>query len=244
MKRGLAARDVGLTSGPGVAMDGFPFLDIVFFAMLAAFLVLRLRSVLGRRTGAEKRRANPLAPAPAPAEAKPDNVIALPERDRRPPEPVARAADTPLAAELLRIKETDPSFAEAEFLAGARMAFEIILIAYARGELAQLKPLLNDAVFANFKEAIEARRRAQHVLETTLVGIVSAELVEARLDGRNALVTAKFVTEQVNVTKDSEGRIIEGDPQHVETITDIWTFARDSASRDPNWTLVETRSPH
>ncbi|MBI1775611.1 MAG: Tim44 domain-containing protein [Proteobacteria bacterium] len=223
-------------------MDGFPFLDIVFFAMLAVFLVLRLRSVLGRRTGVEKRRPNPLAPAPV--ETNRDNVIALPERDRRLPEMTARASDTPLGGVLLGIKEADPSFEEAEFLSGARMAFEMILGAYARADLAQLRPLLNEAVFGNFKDATDQRLAAKHSLETTLVGIVSAEIADARMDGRTAMVTVKFVTEQVNVTKDAEGRIIEGDPQHVETITDLWTFARDTASRDPNWTLVETRSPH
>jgi predicted lipid-binding transport protein (Tim44 family) len=223
-------------------MDGFPFLDIVFFAMLAAFLVLRLRSVLGRRTGAEKRRANPLAPAPA--ESKTDNVVALPDRDRRAAELPAMAAEAPLPAALAGIRQSDASFDEAGFLGGARGAFELILQAYAEGDLARLKPLLNDAVFANFKHAIDDRANAGHRLETTLVGITSAEILEARMEERTALVTVKFVTEQVNVTKDSEGRIIEGDPQHVETITDIWTFARDTKSRDPNWTLVETRSPH
>jgi len=116
--------------------------------------------------------------------------------------------------------------------------------AFAAGDAAALKPLLSDEVFENFNGAIKARAKAKETLETTLVGISSAEIVEAELQGRTALVTVKFVSEQINVTKDAEGRIVDGDPATVAAITDIWTFARNTRARDPNWTLVATRSPN
>jgi predicted lipid-binding transport protein (Tim44 family) len=220
----------------------FPFLDIVFFAMLAIFLGLRLRNVLGRRTGLEKRRPDPFKPAdPAPQPA--DNVLRLPERDRKALESLSGDADTPLARGVQAIKQADPSFDEAAFVGGARGAFEMIVTAFAKGDVGTLRPLLADGVFDNFKRAIDDRVGRGETLETTLIGITAAELVDADLDGTTAKVTIRFVSEQVNVTKAADGKTVDGDPNRVVTITDIWTFARDVRSSDPNWALVETRAP-
>ena len=211
-------------------MDGgFPFIDILFFAMVAAFLILRLRSVLGRRTGHEKP---PLANHGKPGE---DNVVKLGQRRGE-----GEDAGTPLEAGLAQIQVTDRTFDPEEFLVGARVAFEQIVDNFAKGEKDNLRPLLSDEVYDNFTSAIDARDRQGHTLETTLVAIKDAELIEARLDSRIAFLTVKFVTEQINVTRDANDKIIEGDPDHVTQITDIWTFARNTRSRDPNWTLVET----
>ena len=120
--------------------------------------------------------------------------------------------------------------------------FSWIVEAFAKGDSKGLRPLLNDDVYGNFSAAIEARAKAGETLETALVGIKSAEILEARMQGRAAFVTVKFVSEQVNVTRNSQGEVIDGDPARVVTITDIWTFARDTRSRDPNWSLVATRS--
>ena len=106
-----------------------------------------------------------------------------------------------------------------------------------------LRPLLADQVFANFAGAIEERNRNKQRHETTLVGILSADIVGAALKGDEAQVTVKFVSQQINVTKDQEGRIIDGDPSEVANITDVWTFARSVKSRDPNWALTATESP-
>jgi predicted lipid-binding transport protein (Tim44 family) len=245
IKLRLGGEALGRISRPGPfegVMEGLPFLDIIFFAMLAAFLALRLKSVLGRRTGTEKRRADPFQPqAELP---KPDGAAALPDRDRRALESLSEQASGPLASGLARIKAADPRFDEREFVSGARMAFEMIVAAFAKGDLAALKPLLSADVFAKFKRAVDDRAAAQETLETTLIGITATDLVEADMRGREALVTLKFTSEQVNVTRDPQGTTVDGDPQRVVTIVDIWTFARDTASRDPNWALVETRSPN
>jgi len=226
--------------------DGFQFLDIVLFAMVAAFLVLRLRSVLGRRTGHEQQRQDPISRRQQEPESE-GNVVELPNRNAGQQGEGADAAaeidpNDPLAAGLTRIRIADGGFDPAEFVQGARGAFEMIVHAFATGDRSTLKNLLAEDVFENFNEAIDQRFEAEQTLETTIIGIKSAEIVEADMDGRDAAVTVKFVSEQVNVTRDSEGRIIEGDPNQVTDITDIWTFRRNTRSRDPNWKLVETRS--
>ena len=217
--------------------DGFQFLDLIFFAAVAVFLVLRLRSVLGRRTGTEQRR-DPFAAAPAEGQPAAGPPRPLPDLSAKP----AVGAEPPLASGIARIREADPSFDEAHFAAGARAAFEMILHAFAAGDAATLRPLLSDEVFANFNGAIEERRKAGHTLTTTLVGIRSLDVIEADLQARNAVVTVKVVSDQINVTQDAGGKAVEGDPTAVTAITDIWTFSRNTRSRDPNWTLVATRS--
>jgi len=235
--------------------NGFQFIDIVLFAMIAAFLVLRLRNILGRRDGHEdgfpdpfKRRHDGAA-----NDADSDNVVQLPDRTDSvyddielgpevPKRDPAAGAATPLMQGLADIHAADPSFTESEFANGARIAFEMILNAYVAGDTAQLKALLSPEVFANFQQAIREREKAGEVLEETLVGINSAEILEAYMEGRSANVTIKFVSEQISVTRDENGDVIDGDPTAVTEVTDFWTFARDTRSRNPNWALVATRS--
>lgn len=228
-------------------MDGgFPFLEIVLFAMVAGFLILRLRSVLGRRTGHERRRPDPLSARTTAEETRErEKVVALPERGRAPARedgaPAVASADA--LAGIAQLRSADRGFDSAQFVAGARRAFEMIVEAFAKGDSTALRPLLSDEVFAQFDGAIRAREESRRTLATTLVGIRQAEIVDAGLEGRTAQVTVKFESEQINVTRDSEGRVVDGDPSAVTTVTDIWTFARNTASRDPNWLLVATRSP-
>lgn len=225
-------------------MDGgFAFFDIVFFAMVAAFLILRLRSVLGRRTGNENPERWTTRQPPAPTRGDADNVARLPDRSNQVEETAAPAAAAPgssLEAGLTQIQVADPSFDPRGFADGARAAFEMIVVSYAQGDTATLRPLLSDEVYDNFAAAIRTRQQAKHTLETTLVGIRSADLVEAHMDGRTAYVTVKFVSEQINVTRDEAGKVVDGDPQAIATVTDIWTFSRNTRSRDPNWLLVAT----
>jgi predicted lipid-binding transport protein (Tim44 family) len=224
---------------------GFQFLDIILFAVVAVFLVLRLRSVLGRRTGTEQRR-DPFAGAPANDQpVRREAPIAVPDLSAKPViEPAAPAPASPVAAGLAQIREADPSFEEDHFLAGTRAAFEMIVNAYAAGDSASLRPLLSDDVFANFNGAIEERRKAGNMHTTTLIGIRAVDLLEANAQARNAMLTVKIVSDQINVTRDSVGRVVDGDPSAVTPVTDIWTFSRNTRSRDPNWTLVATRSPN
>jgi len=221
--------------------DGFVFIEIVIFAMIAAFLVYRLRSVLGRRTGEEQQRPNPFTPRPG----MPDNVVQMPGRERPAPND-AQAPEEPvsLAAALAQIKAVDPGFDEKTFLQGARAAFQMVVEAFAKGETATLRPLLSDEVYENFSRAIRDRQAAGETLETRIEQINDADVVEARLDGRTALVTVKFVSDQMNVVRNSAGAVVDGDPDAVVEAIDVWTFARNTRARDPNWTLVETRTTH
>lgn len=231
---------------------GFQFIDIILFAMIAAFLALRLRSVLGRRDGHEGGFRDPFKPAsdkPKPANGEADdNVVRLPERgadaEAAEAEKIKAAAhgDETLAAGLTQVRVADPSFDPDGFASGARAAFEMILDAFATGDTGVLKSMLSPEVFANFQHAIRSRQEAGETLKYTLVGIRKAEIVEAYMDGRNASVTVKFVSEQINATLNREGAVISGDLNKVVDVTDFWTFQRDTRSRDPNWALVATRS--
>jgi len=242
----------------GASADGQDMssgIEIILWAMLAVFLVARLYKVLGRRTGHERRR-DPFADV-ANDEQKRDKVVPLPERtrpartDNAPATDAVRdgptAEDTTdgrLEAGIARIRSADPAFDPGTFMAGVRKAFEMIVNAFAAGDTATLRPLLNDEVFENFDKAIRGRQQANETLQSTLVGISSAETLEADMQGRIAIVTVKIVSEQINVTRDSTGKIVEGDPSTVTTVTDIWTFSRNTRSRDVNWTLIATRSPN
>ncbi len=229
------------------------FFDIILLAMIAGFLVLRLRSVLGRRTGHERRPEDRSARGQGTADN--ENVIELVDKSRQPAdegfeaEPAAAdqceeepaAASSPSAA-MDAIQKTDSNFDEQGFLAGARAAFEMIVQSFAGGDTKTLRGLLNDEVYENFASEIDRRAANDEVLETTLIGIKNAETLEARVESRTAFLTVKFVSEQVNVVRDSAGDVMDGDPNQVTNVTDIWTFARNLRARDPNWTLVETRS--
>jgi len=213
------------------------YFDIILFAMVAAFLVLRLRAVLGRRTGTEQRRENPFVRAP---ETAGDNVVALPERPEMPPPP--SAAPLSVDAGIGQIRSADPAFDPKIFLGGARGAFEIIVNAFAAGDTATLRPLLSDEVYDRFAEAIRHRAEAHETHETRLDSIKSAEIAEARLAGRTAFVTVRFASHQVNVTRTADGGVVDGDPDRMVEKTDFWTFARNTRAQDPNWLLVATRS--
>ena len=234
--------------------NGFQFIDIILFAMIAAFLILRLRSVLGRRDGNESNYNDPFKSDPADASADQreagednDNVVQLQDQEgidaeAAPDAPTAEIADDPLSAGMSQILRVDPAFDVEEFLVGGRVAFEMVLSAYVSGDRETLKNLLSPGVLDNFLRALDDRETAGHVMEDTLVGIRSAEIVEAFMEGAVVNITVKFITEQVNVTRDDQGHVIDGSPNKVTDVVDFWTFERDSRSPDPNWALAVTRS--
>jgi predicted lipid-binding transport protein (Tim44 family) len=224
--------------------EGFQFIDIILFAMIAAFLILRLRSVLGRHKDDGR-------PAPRPASvASDDKVVSLPDRSEAAHGPAPRfepdvpaAPVGPLDAALTQFRIADPTFDLPEFLKGARAAFEMILQAYGANDRKTLKQLLSNEVFAQFDSAMREREAKGETLENTLIRIVSTDARAAEMEGNTAHITVKIVSEQVNVTKNTAGEAVEGNANHIATVTDIWTFARDLRSRDPNWKLVGTGGP-
>ena len=231
--------------------NGFQVIDIILFAMIAAFLILRLRGVLGRRDGNESGYRDPFK-ADAPDSLPDDNLVKLPNHpndaqvegdhvseDGLPPDELD--SDKDLARGLEKISAADKNFDEDSFLVGARTAFEVVLGAYVSGDREVLKNLLSMEVYDNFRAAIDDREKAGHTIEETLVSIQSAEVVEACIDGSQALVTTKILSEQVHVLRDGQDEVIDGNPNEIMDVVDFWTFARDMGSRDPNWQLVATR---
>ncbi len=228
-------------------MNGsFESLDIILFALLAAFLVYRLGSVLGKRTGHERPGNEGFGPLGGPegksADSGNDNVVTLPHGDAVTPER-EKEPDTPIGAAITQIMVADPSFTRKMFLDGARAAFEMVITAFALGDLKTLRSLLSNDVYENFSGAIRSREQNSQTIETTLVGLDEAEIIEADVQNNTALLTVKFVSQQVNATRDESGEVIDGDPKAVEKVTDIWSFERRLDKSDPNWTLVATRSP-
>jgi predicted lipid-binding transport protein (Tim44 family) len=215
------------------------YFDIILFAMVAAFLVLRLRSVLGRRTGNERRREYLRGPA-----VTGDKVVALGQRPV--PAPAAPAAGASpagtVAGGLAQIAAVDPAFDATQFLDGARAAFEWILGGFAAGDKTKLRSLLSDEVYKPFAEAIDERVAAGETLETRIAKVADIDIVEAGVEGSVARVTVKLVSEQIHVLRAHDGSVVDGDPQNPVEKTDFWTFSRDTKSSDPNWLLIATGS--
>lgn len=242
---------------PGQAHTGKQMnVDIytIIFLALAVFIFLRLRSVLGQRTGSERpyERINRDAPRPA---ADNSNVVPLPGTviDQPPLAPGEAAAvgerwkgiaepGSALAAGLDAVAAQDTSFDPQHFLTGARSAYEMIVQAFAGNDRRALKDLLSKEVYDSFDAAIRAREQAGHTTETRFVSIDKAEFVAAEQRERVANLTIRFISQMITATRDKAGAVVEGSPDKVTDVTDIWTFARDTSSRDPNWKLVRTES--
>jgi predicted lipid-binding transport protein (Tim44 family) len=215
------------------------FLGIFLIALVAGVILFRLYSVLGKRTGhepppQERYRMGGNAPADAPPA-----VTALPAATR-PEQPVAAKPTDPVSRGLLDIKLADRSFESDHFVQGARGAYETIVTAFARGDRVALKPLLSDEVYAAFDQVITARAGRNETVDFTFVGFKDAKVVHATLKGRSAEVTVAFGAQFISATKDASGAVIEGDDKTVRDVTDVWTYARDTRARDPNWTLIAT----
>jgi predicted lipid-binding transport protein (Tim44 family) len=242
--RGPVAGRCFTVGGARDAMGDFQYFDIILFAMIAAFLVLRLRSVLGRRTGNERRReAFTRRPAPVSDKPAPDKVATPVDGDKVTPIAALTAKPADAVAEgINRIQRADPGFDPSQFLEGGRVAFEMIVTAFAKGDKAALRPLLSDEVFRPFAQTIDERVTANETVETRDLKLDDAEIVEADMAGRTARVTVKLVSHQITLTRAMDGSIVDGDPDHPVEKTDYWTFARDTRSTDPNWMLVATSS--
>ena len=234
-------------------MDGFFDAYTLIFLILAVVVFLRLRNALGKRTGNERQPYDPFTRADKPArdgpgtpESPQDNVVQLPRNE--PVDPAKRlrgvaAPGTPLAEGLERIIAADPSFDPKTFLDGARQAYEMIVTAFARGDRKALKPLLSADVMEGFSAALDEREAKGERVDTNFIGIETAEITQAEMEGRDAHVTVRFASQMITSTQDRDGAVVEGDPREVVDIVDVWTFSRDTASRDPNWHLVSTEAP-
>lgn len=230
----------------------------LLFLVLAVVIFLRLRNVLGRRTGNERPPYDPYSPSEANGgrAAAQDTVVQLPRGRGGGASEEQRKADIDdrlkdfgpksgaLRKGLSAIMQADQSFDPAQFLDGAKAAYEMIVMAFAEGDKRMLRQLLSEDVFDGFISAITEREERGDEVETRFVGIDRADIIEAELKNRIAQVTVKFVSQLITATRDKGGKVIDGDPAKVREVTDIWTFARDVTSRDPNWKLVATEADH
>lgn len=220
-------------------MDGgFP-IDLILFGLIALFLVLRLRSILGRRQGFERPAEGVARPGRPPlragrvidavAEAAPAAARALPD------------TTSPTGAALTRMQQLDRNFQAQRFLDGAESAFRMIVGAFAAGDRVTLRPLLNDEMYTAFETAIAAREQNGETHRTDIRSVQTAEIVSAALVGTMAEIGVRFVSDQVNVTTGTDGNPVAGADAVME-ITDQWNFQRDLSRADPAWRLVAARS--
>jgi predicted lipid-binding transport protein (Tim44 family) len=231
----------------------------LFFLIVAALIFLNLRSVLGKRTGNEKPPFDPYSRDQRNVDAQsqgPDDgkVITLPRRDQQqnqgPAEPYNRyqvvddfvPAGTDLNDKLRRVLDVDNTFEPREFVDGAKVAYEMIVQAFAEGDRKSLKTLLSNEVYQGFDQAISAREKAGQTVKSTFIGIEKAEISDARVDSSEVTVTMRLITQLISATYDAEGNVVEGNADTVSEVKDSWSFARDTRSRDPNWKLVQTQS--
>jgi len=243
-------------------IDLFTLISLI----VAVIVVLKLRSVLGRRTGDEEARVERYrAERARQASGASDNgnVVAMPRRDRdaaaATPAPEVSQADVeerirtyPSAeagarAGLIEIAKLDPAFEPEVFIRGAKQAYEMIVTAFAEGNRKLLKDLLSREVYDGFVRAISEREQRGEQVDQSFVGIDKADIMESELKGGIASITVRFVSQLISATRDKAGAIIGGDPQRIKEVTDIWTFSRDistaKARANPNWRLIATQSP-
>jgi predicted lipid-binding transport protein (Tim44 family) len=232
-------------------LDVFDIYTIIFLA-LAVFIFLRLRSVLGQRTGRER----PPYPTQDGLRRSMDTVVPMPQRPAeaapRPMEPSqAPQADrwkdlaetgSPALAGLDAIATADPNFDGKHFLTGARAAYEMIVTAFANGDRRQLRNLLSREVLEGFDAAITERERRGETAESRFVSIDGSTVTGAELRSRTAQITVRFVSKLISATRDRAGGVIDGNAEKVTDVTDVWTFARDISSRDPNWKVIATEA--
>ena len=191
----------------------FEYVDIILLAMIAGFIFLRLRGILGRRTGHEENLdANFTHEFPSKKTIK-DNLDKINFNDQ----------------------------AKNDFLKGAKVAYETIITNFANGNLKNIKSLLDKKVFNQFNEALKERKENGHIFETTFIGINSASIKEHRKVNNTLEVTVDFVSEIISCLKDKNHKILSGDPEKVKKVFDTWKFSKDSRSNSPNWLLIDTK---
>jgi predicted lipid-binding transport protein (Tim44 family) len=232
----------------------FDIYTIIFLA-LAVFIFLRLRSVLGQRTGRERPPYDPYSARDAVRSPATEKVVTLPTRPAETPARPAEASQPPAerwkgvvetgsaaAAGLDAIAAADTSFDAKHFIAGARAAYEMVVTTFAEGDRRQLRNLLSREVFDGFDAAITEREGRGETVETRFVSIDGSTITAAELRTRTAQITIRFVSKLITATRDRSGTVIDGNAEKVTDVTDVWTFARDVSSRDPNWKVVATEA--
>ena len=222
--------------------SGMDPLNLILLAV-AAIVVWRLWAVLGTRTGFEKPpivlTPSPEKPAPTPVEDVREGEILEPE-NRDPVWKGFATEGTDTAKGLEAIALRSPGFTAGSFVRGASAAYEMVLEAYAKGDKQALKPLLSKELLDSFVSAIDERAAKGQDMLFQFVGVKTADISRAMLNGNKAQIEVSFASEMISATRDKAGTVLEGDDKAIRTIEDQWTFERDVTSRDPNWKLIAT----
>ncbi len=196
--------------------NSFEYLDIILLAIIAGFIILRLRGILGRRTGHEKKDFGDLFGKKVTQGGSKKKVVNL------------------SSAKL-------DNAAKEQFIKGAKKAYEMIITSFAQGDKKTLKPLLNKKIFQNFSDEIDHRKKENLKSELTFVGVKSAEIKNFEKKDNNYTFTVNFVSEIITCKKDKNNKVIEGNPDIIKTVNDVWKFSKNMWSNNPNWYLVETQ---
>jgi len=219
-------------------MNNIPYIDILILAMIAVFIVNRLRNVLGKKTGNEhdivekfsKNKTNF-------KESPPDQISENKDRKTKKPRDIFFHQDPTINDNLRKIHKLDNNFDLQSFLDGSKKAFEFIIKNYSEENLDSIKSLLSKNIFNDFDAQIKKRIQKSQDLDITIIGIKNAEIVSANLRSSNATISVKFSSEQVHILKDPKGKVIEGDSNQILTINEDWTFSKNMKNKDPNWAL-------
>jgi predicted lipid-binding transport protein (Tim44 family) len=225
----------------------------LFFIVAAVVVLMQLRSVLGKRTGNEKPPFNPYAErnareAAKDANGKPiGNVVSLPVRKGDGVIDYTAIDSLSVPGSLVNkglrsVRQSDPAFDPAEFLNGAKMAYEMIVTAFADGDRKTLKGLLAKDVYDGFESAISSREQRGEKMQSSFVGINKIDFADAEVKNNEAHITLRILSQLISATLDKDGKTVDGDPDTVSEVKDVWTFARDLRSKDPNWKLVATEA--
>ncbi len=196
--------------------SSFEYLDIIILAMIAGFIILRLRGILGRRTGHEKKVLG--------------GLFGKKVTQRNTEKKVVNLSSSKL----------DDATKE-QFIKGAKAAYEMIITSFAKGDKKTLKPLLNKEIYQNFSDEIDHRKKENSKSELTFVGVKSAEIKNFEKKDNIYTFTVNFVSEIITYKKDKNNKVIEGSPDIIKTVNDIWKFSKNMWSSNPNWYLVETQ---
>ena len=222
-------------------MNNFPFIDIFILAMIAIFIINRLRNTLGKKTGNESDIAQKFTQKPSKfTESNPDKEIEKSKKQFRETSKVILHKNSSINEKLNNIVKLDPNFTVENFVDGAKKAFEFILTKYSEDDIKSLKPLLANEVFNNFSDQIKQREKKKEKLGITILKIDDPEIIDINIEkNKLCFIKLEFKSQQVQTTRDSKDKIIDGNDNLILNITELWTFSKELKNKNPNWVLEE-----
>ena len=218
-------------------MNNIPYIDILILAMIAIFIINRLKNVLGKKTGNEQDIVEKYSRNKTNFKESPPDQTSVSDQKQKTVNDVFFHEDPEINSSLRKIYNQDENFSSKEFLDGSKKAFEYIIKNYSEENLNPLKSLLSKSIFNDFKSQIDERVKKSQNLDITIIGIKNSEIVGSNLKSNVAYITVRFNSEQVQVLKDLKGKIIDGDSNQILTIDEKWSFSKSLKSKDPNWIL-------